>query len=401
MNDFISEITLDLNCKETPVVISAGQYDVNRKIIINVTANGNNYSVAGCIAVCKGIGGDGKNHFAINCTVDDENNKIILNTDETMFLTHGNTVARIVISDGRRIYSTQKFIVLVGSAFDGDITQAESYSILNDLISRVIQVTETGGIIVDEAFDSNSKNPLSNSFLTPLIENIQNNKVSTKEEISSNTSSYPSIEYLQNYYYDFDETYSADEIDTALASKADKATTLEGYGITDAYTKEQMSKYLNNKQDKLGWDTVPAQNSPNAMTSGSIYTALQSKANTADVNSKLALKYDASNVETGSGALECADETLTDKLAATFKYQKIGKFCMLDIQIKATEKIDGDVMFDGLPFVAKSASYSVCSSNYGNVRSLIIPYNNSKLKLIGGITTTTTVAITVIYCIEN
>lgn len=227
------------------------------------------------------------------------------------------------------------------------------------------------------------------------------NKVSSKKDISYTESSYPSIEYLHNYYYTFDETYSVEEVDAALDSKADKATTLDGYGITDAYTKEQMSKYLNNKQDKLGWDTVPAQNSPNAMTSGSIYTALQPKANTTDVDSKLALKYDASNVETGLGTLECADETLADKLAATFKYQKIGKFCLLDIQIKATEKIDGDVIFDGLPFVAKSASYSVCSSNYGNVRSLVIPYNNSKLKLIGGITTTTTVAITVIYRIEN
>lgn len=254
---------------------------------------------------------------------------------------------------------------------------------------------------------------------------------------------------------------------SALMNKADKSTTLAGYGITDAYTKAQVNSQLANRlsnsdgsvlfRNLNAADVIANQiqgGNTKLVRSTDVFTALSKKAdvstvseglntkvdvadvitgfdklfsnpdkiptatavmdylsgyyysidesyNSDEVDTALAQKYDASNVETGSGKLECADETLADKLTATFKYQKIGKFCLLDIQIKATEKIENDVMFDGLPFVAKSASYSVCSSNYGNVRSLIIPYNNSKLKLIGGITTTTTVAITVIYCIEN
>lgn len=40
-------------------------------------------------------------------------------------------------------------------------------------------------------------------------------------------------------------------INTAVAGKADKATTLDGYGITDAYTKTEVDTELGKKQDKL------------------------------------------------------------------------------------------------------------------------------------------------------
>lgn len=40
-------------------------------------------------------------------------------------------------------------------------------------------------------------------------------------------------------------------VDTAVQGKADSATTLAGYGITDAYTKTQVDNALNDKQDSL------------------------------------------------------------------------------------------------------------------------------------------------------
>ena len=67
-------------------------------------------------------------------------------------------------------------------------------------------------------------------------------------------------------------------IQASLTNKAEKATTLAGYGITDAYTKSYIDKLLNNKLDKMGFDTEPTLNSPNYLTSGTVYTALQKKA---------------------------------------------------------------------------------------------------------------------------
>lgn len=43
MNEYVAKITLDLNCQATPVVISAGQFDIGRKIQITLTADGEAY----------------------------------------------------------------------------------------------------------------------------------------------------------------------------------------------------------------------------------------------------------------------------------------------------------------------------------------------------------------------
>ena len=63
-------------------------------------------------------------------------------------------------------------------------------------------------------------------------ENLSN-KVFDKNEITDEENNYPSIGYLKNFYYEYSE------VDELLLKKADKGATLSGYGITDAYTKEE------------------------------------------------------------------------------------------------------------------------------------------------------------------
>ena len=46
--------------------------------------------------------------------------------------------------------------------------------------------------------------------------------------------------------YGITDAYTKEEADTELAKKADKATTLAGYGITDAYTKQVLSYQFSN-----------------------------------------------------------------------------------------------------------------------------------------------------------
>lgn len=60
-------------------------------------------------------------------------------------------------------------------------------------------------------------------------------KVGVAEDVSNITDNYPSIQYLDNYYYTIDEVYSMDEFDSFLGAKADKA---------DVYTKEQVNSLL-------------------------------------------------------------------------------------------------------------------------------------------------------------
>ena len=63
-----------------------------------------------------------------------------------------------------------------------------------------------------------------------------------------------------------------------ITNKADKATTLAGYGITNAYNKDEMDELLNGKQGKLTFDSTPTSSSTNPVTSGGVYAALSSKA---------------------------------------------------------------------------------------------------------------------------
>jgi len=102
------------------------------------------------------------------------------------------------------------------------------------------------------------------------------NKVTVKADVTEE--SYPSVAYLENYYYDYNDVDDEiqnlkSSVDTKLNLKADKADTLAGYGINDAYDKTYMDKALNNKLNKMPFDTVPAANSPNYVTSGTVYNS--------------------------------------------------------------------------------------------------------------------------------
>lgn len=247
MNEYVAKITLDLNCQATPVVISAGQYDIGRKILITLTADGEAYDATGATAVCKGK--NNNNYFAVNATV--AKNIVTVTTDKAMLSSAGRTVAKIVLTDGTRTYSTQPFVINTHSDYDGDITTSDYYPELLDILSRVLALTESGAILTDTELSATSVNPLQNKALTPIINTINNrlqsaeqnlyskanatdvsnalkskednsNKVSSKTDITDSSTNYPSIEYLGEYYYDANESYSSEEIDNLLGNKADK-----------------------------------------------------------------------------------------------------------------------------------------------------------------------------------
>ena len=94
------------------------------------------------------------------------------------------------------------------------------------------------------------------------------------------------------------------DVSNSLASKANKSTTLAGYGITDAYTKEEVQKRLAKKLDSMPFDDEPKQDSPCYLTSGTVYNALQTKADATSVYTKteadnlLGEKADKAEVDT-------------------------------------------------------------------------------------------------------
>ena len=207
------------------------------------------------------------------------------------------------------------------------------------------------------------------------------NKVTVKADVTEE--SYPSVAYLENYYYDYNDVDDEiqnlkSSVDTKLNLKADKADTLAGYGITDAYDKTYINRSLNNKLNKMPFDTVPAANSPNYVTSGTVYNSVNSLRQTvvqnkADIEKSLANKYDAANNEIGSGELSPA-QTIYEGSAGKFVYVKNGVAVTVSVNITSMLADTNYLQMSGLPFPSKAesrlASIAVYSTknNLRNVR---------------------------------
>lgn len=203
------------------------------------------------------------------------------------------------------------------------------------------------------------------------------NKVTLKADVTEE--SYPSVAYLENYYYDYDDVDDKiqnlkSSIDTKLNLKANKADTLAGYGITDAYDKTYLDKALRDKLNKMPFDTVPKENSPNYITSGTLYNSVNSLRQTvvqnkADIEKSLANKYDSSNIESGSGELSPA-LTIYEGSAGKFVYVKNGKVVTVSVNITSMLADKHYFQMSGLPYAAKNESKLSSWSVYSTANKL-------------------------------
>ncbi len=102
--------------------------------------------------------------------------------------------------------------------------------------------------------------------------------------------------------YGITDAYTKGQVDTALAAKADAATTLAGYGITDAYTKTAVDTALAAKADAA--TTLAGYGITDAYTKGQVDTALAAKA-------------DAATTLAGYGITDAYTKTQTDSAIST------------------------------------------------------------------------------------
>lgn len=164
-------------------------------------------------------------------------------------------------------------------------------------------------------------------------------------------------------------------IEEQIKNKADRSTTLAGYGIDDAYTKNQVNEKFNNefvevekisnKVNATNEITDESENYPSvAFLNGYYYTY-------GEVDDLLAEKMDAP--EQGSGDFITDDTSVNTK---AFEYQRLGDFVFLTVNFTLSEKITAsrNITFSGLPFANKTmtsilflaASNSQCSISIGS-----------------------------------
>ena len=160
---------------------------------------------------------------------------------------------------------------------------------------------------------------------------------------------------LEDEITDLDET-----VTMKINLKADKATTLAGYGITDAYDRTYINRALKLKLDTKPFDAVPAANSPNYVTSGTVYNSVNSLRQTvvqnkADIEKSLANKYDAANNESGTGELSPA-QTIYEGSKGNFVYAKNGDAVTVSVNITSMLAGKSYLQMSGLPFPSKTES---------------------------------------------
>lgn len=87
------------------------------------------------------------------------------------------------------------------------------------------------------------------------------NKVSSKRDITDSSTNYPSVKYLDDYYYSANEIYSSEETDELLGNKAD---------VNSVYSKTETDNSLGEKANKADVDTSLA-NKANLVNSLNIF----------------------------------------------------------------------------------------------------------------------------------
>ena len=287
---------------------------------------------------------------------------------------HGWVEVQLELRDGERLLQTEIIRLFAGESLpieDKEYNNPNSETLaLRDEVQKLWAKTAEQ----NEKIEKN-KRVIEQSDLS--FKEDKQNKAVVKGDVTAQ--SYASVEYLNNYYYDAEEvdrqiTDLDETVTMKINLKADKADTLSGYGITDAYDKTYLNKALNNKLIKMPFDTAPKENSPNYITSGTLYSSVNTLNQTIAKNktaaeSAIAAKYDSSNVESGTGSLT-PGQTIYDGNEGSFNYVKNGKVVTVSVNITKLVADKSYIQMAGLPFPAKNESRFTSIAVYSTTNKL-------------------------------
>ena len=255
MNINHTKMTLEINSCKNYEILEVRQGDKGSRIIdFAFTVNGETVDLASTMSakvnatVDNVIVAD-----SVAAIVDTENNVVTVTLTDTMLALSGICKMDIVLMEGDEIIAAETVCLRVGK------------SVIND---------------DSKAF------PGASSFadITKEVENARGSSNSLGARL--------------------------DTTDANLANKTDKSTTLAGYGITDAYTKEKTDQKLAQKLNSMPFDDKPKQNSPCYLTSGTVYNSLLTKADKTETDNLLGEKADKAEVDDVKAFIGYTDEDI-------------------------------------------------------------------------------------------
>ena len=286
MNINHTKMTLEINSCKNYEILEVRQGDKGTRIIdFAFTVNGETVNLASTMsAKVNATVDDVIVADSVAAVVDTENNVVTVTLTDTMLALSGICKMDIVLMEGDEIITAETVCLRVGKSVINDDSKAfpGASSIVeitkevenargsqNSLGARLDTVdsnltkkaNKSDVDSINSRLQSAEQNLRSKANATDVSNALKSkednlNKVSSKTDITDSSTNYPSIKYLNDYYYDANESYSSAETDELLGNKADKATTLVGYGITDAYTKNAVDASLVNKANRINSSNI-------------------------------------------------------------------------------------------------------------------------------------------------
>lgn len=215
-------------------------------------------------------------------------------------------------------------------------------------------------------FKSGTKDPIKvitandNTFITiPNKEDNINKAIDKSINDNINTLKYPSLKYLYSYFYDFNE------IDELLENKAN---------TTDITT-------INSNISQLSTDITNI----NTNLENNYYTSDTINGIRGSLLSAISLKYDSSNIESGTSKLT-PYSTITDKIkSASCTYKTIGDIVIVSATVKmnaVTIGANNTYPLIDLPYKCISVDNGFCVgiSNLGKLFKFTVVKNNTWLQ---------------------
>lgn len=273
-------ITVDVNNRNAPNVVAIA--NVNDKAVryldVTLTASGNKLTFTGCTATATFATDGYLISDSVACTINSAADVITVPLENFKSMS-GFLAIEIKIANGEtQVLNTPLAlkVKVTPSLLDKSMIIKDSAGTTAEICREVATArggSNSLGARLDTV-DANLANKADKSTVSQLSARMQtaekaltgkanatdvanvlkskednSKKVSSKTDITDSNANYPSIEYLNEYYYDANKIYSSAETDELLENKADS---------NSVYSKVETDDLLGEKADKADVDDVKA-----------------------------------------------------------------------------------------------------------------------------------------------
>lgn len=266
MNINHTKMTLEINSCKNYEILEVRQGDKGSRIIdFAFTVNGETVDLASTMsAKVNATVDDVIVADSVAAIVDTENNVVTVTLTDTMLALSGICKMDIVLTEGDEIITAETVCLRVGKSVINDDSKAFPGA------SSIVEITKevenargsqnSLGARLD-GIDSSVSNKADKSTVGQLSARMQtaekaltgkasatdvanalkakednSNKVISKTDITDSSTNYPSIKYLNDFYYDASEAYSSEETDELLATKYDSSNIESGTSTLTPYS---------------------------------------------------------------------------------------------------------------------------------------------------------------------